>query len=132
MRIVFLLEESSMEVFLKVFLKRLFPELIFTCVVYSGAADLERSLPIVLKSWRVPGDRFVVVRDNDGGDCHSRKQKIVAMCEAAGRDDVLVRIVCQELEAWYLGDFEALAQAYDAPSVLRQKGKASFRRELYT
>ncbi len=94
MRIVFLLEESSMEMFLEALLGRLFPNLIFKCVVYSGARDLEQSLTKVLKSWRVPGDRFVVVRDNDGGDCYARKRRLVEKCGMAGRDDVLVRIVC--------------------------------------
>lgn len=127
MRVVFLLEESSMEVFLNSLLGRYFPELIFQCVVYNGWADLERSVPGTLKSWHVPGDRFMVVRDSDQHDCYELKQRIIESCNGSGHDDVLVRIVCQELEAWYLGDFDALAQAYNAPRLLQQRRKARFR-----
>ena len=127
MRIVFFLEESSMEVFLEALLSRLFPDLIFQCVVYNGWADLEDSVPGILRNWHMPGDRFVVVRDSNGYDCHSLKQRIVASCKETGRDDVLVRIVCQELEGWYLGDFVALAEAYDSPKVLQHQIKARFR-----
>ena len=127
MRLVFFLEESSMEVFLEEFLSRNFPQLEFLFVVFDGAKDLELSFHRKLRHWRIPGDRFVVVRDNDGGDCYSRKKKLSDLCSEAGREDVLVRIVCQELEAWYLGDLDALADAYDDPSVLKYKEKAKFR-----
>ena len=127
MRIVIFLEESSMEVFLKAFLGRLYPNLVVQYVVYSGWTDLERSVPKALKSWYVPGDRFVVVRDSDGQDCHALKQRIVKSCREAGHGDILVRIVCQELEGWYLGDFTALAEAYDDPKILQYQGKARFR-----
>ncbi len=36
----------------------------------------------------------------------------------------MVRIACQEMEAWYFGDLNALARAYDKPKLLnliRQK-----------
>lgn len=127
MRVVFFLEERSMEEFLNELLGRLFPDLVFLCVVYDGWHDLERSVPRTLKGWHVPGDRFVVVRDSDGQDCHTLKQRIVASCKESGHDDVLVRIVCQELEGWYLGDFAALAKAYDNPKVLQHQRKDRFR-----
>ena len=127
MRVVFFLEENSMEEFLNELLGRLFPKLVFQCVTYDGWSDLERSVPVTLRNWHVPGDRFVIVRDSDGRDCQSIKERIVASCKEIGRDDVLVRIVCQELEGWYLGDFAALAEAYDSPQVLRHQAKARFR-----
>ena len=57
-------------------LRRLFPELLFQCVPHEGWTDLERSIPRKLSGWREPGVRFAVVRDNDGGDCHARKQAL--------------------------------------------------------
>ena len=116
-----------MEEFLGGLIGRLFPKLVFQCVTYDGWSDLERSVPVTLRSWHVPGDRFVIVRDSDGRDCHAIKQRIVDSCKEIGRDDVLVRIVCQELEGWYLGDFVALAEAYDSPRVLRHQAKDRFR-----
>ena len=91
---------------------RLFPGLSFKCVKHEGKTDLERSIPRKLRAWREPGVRFAVVRDNDGGNCRARKEALRGLCEAARRPDTLIRLACQELEAWYLGEPEALAEAF--------------------
>jgi hypothetical protein len=118
-RVVFLLEEKSMKVLLDGLLPRLLPDLAFLCVPHEGKRDLEISIPRKLRAWREPGVRFVVVRDNDGGDCRSLKDRLAALCSAAGRADTLVRVACEELEAWYFGEPAALAQAYDQPSLAK-------------
>lgn len=116
-RVIFLLEEPSMKALLDGLLPRLFPgwecEIHFKCVPHQGKSDLDASIPKKLSAWRIPGDRFVIVRDNDNGNCVNIKQRYLAMCNAAGRPETLVRLVCQELESWYLGDLEALANAFD-------------------
>ena len=112
-RIVFLLEERSMKVLLDGLLPRIFPTLDFLCVPHEGKQDLEKSIPRKLRAWREPGVRFVVLRDNDGSDCLSLKGRLTEMCRRAGRIDTLVRIACQELEAWYFGDPDALAEAFE-------------------
>ena len=53
-RIVFLLEEFSMEGFLEVLLPRFFPDLSFQCVPHEGKQDLEKSIPRKLRAWRDP------------------------------------------------------------------------------
>ncbi len=116
-RVVFLLEEPSMKYLLDGWLPRLMPGWVegqnFLCVPHEGKSDLDRSVARKLSAWRIPGDRFVVLRDNDAANCLDVKAKLVKSCAASGRPDTLVRLVCQELEAWYLGDLAALAQAYD-------------------
>ncbi|CTP91819.1 cytoplasmic protein [Xanthomonas translucens pv. arrhenatheri] len=128
-RIIFLLEEPSMKVLLDGLLPRLLPgwekDRDFQCLPHDGKSDLERSLRIKLREWRVPGDRFVVVRDNDGADCIDIKARLVQLCAQHGRPDTLVRLVCQELEGWYIGDMKALASAYpehklDTPSLRKR------------
>lgn len=111
-KIVFLVEERSMKELLDGLLPRLFPSMSFICVSHRGKAHLERSLPNKIRTWREPGVRFVVMRDKDQADCVATKRKLARMCEDAGRPDTLVRIVCEELEAWYLGDPDALADAF--------------------
>jgi len=111
-RLIFLLEEYSIKVLLDGLIPRLFPDLPFLCVPHEGKHDLEKSIPRKLKSWREPGVRFVVVRDNDGGDCMALKEKLEALCREGCREDSIVRIACQEIEAWYFGDPEALAEAF--------------------
>jgi hypothetical protein len=126
-RLVLLLEEYSMKVLLDRLLPRLFPELRFLCVPHEGKQDLEKSIPRKLRAWREPGVRFVVLRDNDGGDCHALREALAALCIEGQRPDSLVRIACQELEAWYLGEPEALAEAFGDDSLRTIGGKARYR-----
>lgn len=108
-------------------LPRLFPDLVFLCVPHDGKGDLERSLPIKLRGWREPGVRFVVVRDNDRGDCMDLKKHLRGLCADRPERDCLIRIACQELEAWYLGEPDALAEAFADESLRDIGSKARFR-----
>ncbi len=120
-RLVFLLEEPSMKHLLAGLLPRLVPGWVegehFLCVPHEGKSDLDRSVPRKLAAWQVPGDRFVVLRDNDAAACKEVKARLVKLCADSGRPDTLVRLACQELEAWYLGDLDALAAAYVEPKL---------------
>lgn len=127
-RIVFLLEERSMKVLLEGFLPRAFPDLHFLCIQHDGKQDLEKSIPRKLRAWKEPGVRFVVVRDNDSGDCRRLKDRLAELCSGAGREDTLVRIACQELEAWYFGDPDALADAFGKESLRTIGNRARYRR----
>lgn len=111
-RLVFLLEERSMQTLLEGLLPRLLPQLSFLCISREGKSELDRNIPGILRNWRVPGDRFVIVRDNDNTDCHAPKARLRELCRQGGREDTLIRIVCQELEAWYLSEPAALADAF--------------------
>jgi len=126
-RLVFLVEEPSIKVLLDGLLPRLFPTLDFKVVEHEGKSDLEKSIPRKLRGWQEPGIRFVVLMDADNKDCIALKQKLAKLCAEAGRPDTLIRIVCQELEAWYIGDPEALAAAYDDTGLRTIGGKAGFR-----
>ncbi len=126
-RVVFLLEEYSMKVLLEGLLPRLFPDLPFLCLPHEGKQDLKKSIPRKLRAWREPGVRFVVVLDNDGSDCLTLKQYLVDITRRSGRTDTIVRIVCQELEAWYFGAPDALANAFARPNLRALAGRARFR-----
>ncbi len=127
MRVIFLLEEPSAANFLEHYLPRWNPNLDFVCVRHQGKSDLEKSIPKKLRAWRAPEDRFVVLRDNDGGDCLRLKARLQGYCEQAGRSGTLVRIACQELEAWYLGDLKAVGSVYNKPALAGEQEKAKFR-----
>lgn len=113
-----------MKVLLEGMLPRLFPDLDFLCVPHEGKQDLEKSIPRKLRAWKEAGVRFVVVRDNDGGDCHALKARLHGLCREGRREDTLIRIPCQELEAWYFGEPEALAEAF-SDDRLREIGQRS-------
>ncbi|WP_239666605.1 DUF4276 family protein [Stenotrophomonas maltophilia] len=112
-----------MKVLLEGLVPRIFPGMIegehFQCVAHEGKSDLDRSIPRKLKGWRIPDDRFVVLRDNDGGDCLALKKRLADLCMQSGREDTLIRLVCQELEAWFIGDRRALINAF--PELARKK-----------
>lgn len=126
-RVVFLLEERSIKALLDELLPRVVPGLRFLCVPHEGKADLERSVPRKIRAWREPGVRFVIVRDQNGCDCRVVKQRLLRLCQQAGRTDVLVRIVCRELEAWYLGEPAALADVYGDDGLRGIGRRARFR-----
>lgn len=126
-RLIFLLEERSMKTLLDGLLPRLVPALSFFCVPHEGKQDLEKSIPRKLKAWREPGVRFVIVRDNDGADCHDLKKRLLTLCAVAGRPNSLVRIACQELEAWYFGESSAVANAFVSPGMNGIEKKARYR-----
>ncbi len=116
-----------MKVFLEGLLPRLFPQLDFLCVPHEGKQDLEKSVPKKLRAWRESGVNFIVLRDNDTGDCGALKQKLTTLCRSGGREDSLVRIACQELEAWYLGEPDVLAAAFGNDKLRGLTTRARFR-----
>jgi hypothetical protein len=126
-RIVFLLEEPSAKALIETLVPRLFPTLELICITHEGKSDLEKSLPRKLKAWTRSGDRFVVLRDNDGANCVAVKAALSNICSAAGRGDSLVRIACQELEAWYFGDTKALALALEDNSLADVSRRSRYR-----
>lgn len=130
-KIVFLLEEPSMETLLRGILPRLLPGSEegshWILVPHSGKRDLELSIPRKLKAWRDPGVKFLIIRDQDSGDCRKVKAQLVKLAESGGRRDAVVRIACRELEAWYFGDLPALAAAYECADLAEMGRKAAFR-----
>ena len=112
MTIVFLLEEPSMKELLDIILPQILPDTVaFKTIAHSGKSDLQESIPRKLKAWRQPDTKFVIVQDQDSGDCVEIKKVLEELARPAGRE-VLIRIVCRELEAWYFGDLQAVSKAY--------------------
>ncbi len=111
--LVFLLEERSMKELLEVLLPRFLPKNVtFKCISHEGKQDLEKSIPRKLKAWKTAG-RFVIMRDQDSGDCVKIKNNLKNLSYKSGRSDTLIRIVCHELESWFLGDLAAVEKAFE-------------------
>jgi hypothetical protein len=125
-KLVFLLEEASMRELLKVLLPRFLPEGVeFQLVTHKGKQDLEKSIPRKLKAWQEPSLHFVVMRDQNSANCKELKQHLQELCQY--RPDTLVRIVCHELEAWFLGDLSAVEKAFQIKGLARQQPSKKFR-----
>lgn len=110
---------------LRALLPRLFPQWVedehWLVLTHRGKTALEASIPKKLANWHRPTDRFVILRDNDGSDCKRLKVRLRSLASARPASEVLIRIVCQELESWFLGDLAAVRAAYGRlPSHARQ------------
>ncbi|MEA1050803.1 DUF4276 family protein [Lamprobacter modestohalophilus] len=126
--LVFFLEEPSAKELLQGILPKVLPEQCTTqFVVFEGKQDLEKRLPIRLRAWRHPESQFIVMRDQDSGDCKAIKSRLVATCCAAGQPSALVRIACRELESFYLGDLAAVGRAIGPQNLAKQDRSAKYR-----
>ena len=126
----FLVEELSMKDFLHNFLPRFLPEgFEFQITAFRGKHDLLKNLPnrlAGLSKWLSSEQRIFVLVDRDSDDCHDLKDRLEAIAKKAGLTtrtstssrewQIVNRIVIEELEAWYFGDWEAVRSAfYNAP-----------------
>lgn len=126
--IVFFLEERSAEALLDGLLPRLLPSgIYYRCVVFEGKQDLEKQIVRRMRGYMTPGSRFVVLRDQDAGDCLTIKATLKTKCEEAGHPNAIVRIACRELESWYLADLTAVEQALEANGIQRLQEKRVYR-----
>ncbi len=123
--IIFLLEEPSMNNVLEEILPRLIPNNItYICIPHQGKQDLAKSIPIKIRAFRFsPTTKFVIVHDQDSHDCKKLKAELLQLCQTAGRKpNVMIRIICRELESWFLGDLAAVEKAYHLkPNSLSRK-----------
>lgn len=126
--LVFFLEELSAKEMLKQFLPTILPEnMCCRYVVFEGKSDLHRRLPGKLQAWQNPNSRFVVLRDQDSGDCLKIKETLVNLCRNASKKGTVVRIACRELESWYLGDLEAVEKGLEMSGLVRHQNNKKFR-----
>lgn len=128
MNLVFLLEELSARDLLAGLLPRLLPPNVTPFfLVFEGKQDLERQLVRKLRGWRRPNSAFVVLRDQDAGDCAVVKNGLLAKVVESGRDNTIVRIACRDLEAWVIGDWDSVARAFNQPQLAKLSSKNAFR-----
>lgn len=140
MHIEFLVEEPSAEAALtNLAPKILGPATTFKIHPHQGKSDLLVKLPGRLKGYRnwLPQDWLIAVLiDEDRADCRKLKARLEQAAQEAGlitrstarhgRFQVLNRIAIEELEAWFLGDSDALRQTF--PNIdLNLANKAGFR-----
>lgn len=126
--LVFLLEEPSAKDFLEAVVPRLIPDdVVLRFLVFEGKSDLENSITPKLQGWRLPNSAFVIVRDQDAGQCKVIKKRLLRLASNSLKTRFLVRIACRELESWILGDWGAVAQAFQEPHLASYSKKAAYR-----
>ena len=126
--VLFFLEEPSAEEMLRGILPRILPEGVTPrYVVFRGKQDLEKQLIKRLRGWQQPDTTFVIMRDQDSGDCKIIKEKLTNLCAKAGKSTVLVRIACRELESFYLGDLAAVEKGLNMKGITKKQLSRKFR-----
>ena len=114
-----------MEAFLQEILSRTVTACTFRIHAFQGRPDLIRNLQGRLRGyakWMTSGYRIVILLDRDSNDCHDLKRqledmaaraKLISRSRSAGRNwQVANRVVVEELESWYFGDWQAVCLAY--------------------
>ncbi len=140
-RLVFLLEEPSMKNVLQILLPKIIPHespraIEYSLHSHSGKSELKKSIPRKIKifgrqhSYNDPVI-VVILHDQHSHDCVSLKHELVELCRSGGNYPFLIRIVCKELESWYLGDMAAIEKAYPGFKSQKYKNKRKFRNPDY-
>ncbi|ACF13740.1 conserved hypothetical protein [Chloroherpeton thalassium ATCC 35110] len=94
---------------------------------HQGKGDLLQALPTVLPSLsKVEGARIVVALDQDNTDCQDLKRDILEKINGKCHSPFKIRIVCKELEAWFIGDFIAIEKAFPRFSANPHRNKRKY------
>ncbi len=139
MHIEFLLEEESAEIFIKIIMNRFFPLISFRCHTFQGKMDLLKKIPNRLKGYRFNQQddlKIIILVDRDREDCFVLKKKLEDMAAVNGLHTrskpkldstytIINRIAINELESWYLGDWETLCTIF--PRIPDQRNKIHYR-----
>ena len=125
--IYFLLEERSMQRALENLLPLIIPGESYEIRSHNGKEDLQLAIRKVVPTLsRQPGVIIVILHDQNSHNCLELKNKLKVLSERADCE-VLIRIVCKELEAWFLGDMAAIEQAYPRFRAAKFQNRKRFR-----
>ncbi len=129
MRLEILVEEPSMEAALREFMPKILRGRAGWKPINMGSKDkLLKALPDRLRAYRKRIDKgedlkIIVLVDRDSDNCESLKQRLETIAHKAclttktavndqGDFQVVTRIAIEELEAWFMGDVDALKAAF--------------------
>ncbi|NJL89905.1 MAG: DUF4276 family protein [Coleofasciculaceae cyanobacterium SM2_1_6] len=122
--LIFLLEEPSIENVLSNVIPKIMPNTVnYKCISHQGKQDLAKSIPIKARAFKKfsPDTQFIIIHDQDSHDCRKLKAELLRICQTAGDNNAIIRIICHELESWFLGDLVAIEKAYNLKTNSLQK-----------
>jgi hypothetical protein len=127
--LVCLVEEPSAVCMLKAVLQNIIStDIEVVYLPFQGKQDLDKNIENKIKYWQKPNSVFLILRDKDSADCKSLKQDILIKLESTNkRDKCCVRIACHELEAFYLGDLNAVEKGLNIKELGKLQVKQKFR-----
>ena len=120
-----IVEEASMEAALRALLPRILYGVSSAIYQHQCKSELLARLPVRLRgyaSWMPETSRIMVLVDRDDEDCRKLKARLEQLARDAGLTtrsrargaeySLVNRVVVEELEAWFFGDWEAVCKAY--------------------
>ena len=123
-----------MENFLRVLLPNILPagyQLDVNCFIraHEGKKHLQKEIPKKVKAYRHIRKpcQVIVIQDQNSSDCKKLKSSLIKLITDNADIPFLVRIVCRELEAFYLGDMRAVEKVYPKFKADKFSRKAKFR-----
>ncbi|MDI9408127.1 MAG: DUF4276 family protein [Candidatus Pacebacteria bacterium] len=119
------MEEKSMKLVLKELLKQ-FPNIDHLIFDFNGKDDLRKNIEPKINALNSVAANFVILQDQDRGDCIKLKAKLQSLVPNHSHNKTIIRIVCRELESWFLADFDALIRVY-GPKVNDYRNQQRFR-----
>jgi len=100
----------------------------FMIYPHQGKQDLEKAIRSTVPSIsKIPGSRIIITRDQDSSNCIELKRALNEITKANCFCPYKIRIVCHELESWFLGDLDAVEDAFKRFKSDNFKGKAELR-----
>jgi hypothetical protein len=63
------------------------------------------------------------MRDQDSGDCKVIKDILRTKCVNADKPESIIRIVCHELESFFLGDLPAVGKGLNLANISRYQNQ---------
>ena len=96
---------------------------------FEGKHHLRKELPQkakVFSSFYEPVF-MLVIQDQDSNDCKILKKNLFNLIQQHDFLNFKIRIVCRELECWYLGDFQAIENVVPESKASNYALKAKFR-----
>jgi len=75
----------------------------------------------------MPGSRILITRDQDSADCKDVKNILNEIASEYCHCPYMIRIVCHELESWFLGDLNAIKTVFPRFKPEAYRNKADLR-----
>lgn len=122
-------EEPSLKEVLDIIVPKIIPQGVYYQIYpHQGKQDLEKALKTAVPSIsKIPGARIIITRDQDNDDCKILKSNLEKLVTGKINCEYKIRIVCKELESWFLGDLAAVEATYNRFKANQYSNRADFR-----
>ena len=122
-------EESSAGIVFNSLLPAILPESVtFSIYSHQGKEDLKKALTTTVPSLsKIPGARILITQDQDNDDCTLVKKELSNLLNNTCHSPYLIRVICRELESWFLGDLSALEAIFPRVRPEKYRGTQKFR-----